>query len=54
MDHLLNIVKELKNSEIANLKHSYGNESDKVSFAHDAAYCESKDIVVKTIFGQQI
>ena len=35
--------------EISNLKHLYRNEPDKACFAHDAAYCDSKDSAKRTI-----
>ena len=35
--------------ETGNFKHLYRNESDKVCYAHDAAYSESKDLAKKTI-----
>ena len=35
--------------EIGNLKHLYRNELDKVCFAHDAAYSDSKDLAKRAI-----
>ena len=35
--------------ETSNLNYLYRNELDKACFAHDAAYCESKDLAKKTI-----
>ena len=35
--------------ETGNLKDLYGNELDKVSFAHDALYSDSKDLAKRTI-----
>ena len=35
--------------ETGKLKHLYRNEIDKACFAHDAAYCDSKDLVKRTI-----
>ena len=35
--------------ETGNLKDLYRNELDKVSFAHDAAYSDSKDLAKRTI-----
>ena len=50
MEHLLNIVKELKKTkETRNSKNIYRNELDKACFAHDATYSESKDLVKRTI-----
>ena len=50
MEHLLNIVKELKRTrETLNSKNLYRNELDKACFAHDATYSESKDLVKRTI-----
>ena len=42
--HLLNIVKEFKTLKTCNLKHLYRNELDKACFAHNAAYCDNKDL----------
>ena len=50
VEHLLNIVKELKKTkETRNSKNIYRNELDKACFAHDATYSESKDLVKRTI-----
>ena len=38
-----------KSREAGNLKHLYGNESDKAYFVHDAAYSDSKDLAKRTI-----
>ena len=35
--------------ETGNLKHLYRNELNKAYFAHDAAYCDSKDLAKRTI-----
>ena len=35
--------------EKGNLKHLHKNELDKVSFAHDAAYLESKDLTKRAL-----
>ena len=35
--------------EIGHLKHLYRNELDKVCFAHDAAYSDSKDLTKRAI-----
>ena len=35
--------------ETSNLRHLYRNELDKTSFAHDAAYFDSKDLPKRTI-----
>ena len=35
--------------ETGNLKDLYRNELDKVSFAHDAVYSDSKDLAKRTI-----
>ena len=35
--------------ETGNLKHLYRNELNKVCFAHDAAYFDSKDLATRTI-----
>ena len=42
VDHLLNIVKELKNLKTSNLKCLYRNEVDKACFAHDTGYSDNK------------
>ena len=40
----------MKNFKLtSDLKHIYKNELDKVCFAHDAAYCDSKDFAKRTI-----
>ena len=45
VEHLLKIVKELKNSEKkGNLKHLYRNELGKAVLAHDDAYSDSIDL----------
>ena len=45
VEHLLKIVKELKNSEKkGNLKHLYRNELGKAGLAHDDAYSDSIDL----------
>ena len=50
MDHLLNIVKELKKlRETDNLKYLYRNELGKACFALDAAYSDSKDLAKRII-----
>ena len=38
-----------KFTETDNLKHLHRNESGKAGFAHDAAYCDSKDLTRRTI-----
>ena len=38
-----------KSRETGNLKHLYRNELNKACFAHDAAYCDSKDLAKRTI-----
>ena len=46
-DCLLNIVQGFKNSKehmILNIRCIYKNEPEKVCFAHDAAYTNSKDL----------
>ena len=50
MEHLLKIAKGLKKIiETDSLKHSYRNELDKACFAHDSAYCGSKDFAKRII-----
>ena len=50
VDHLLNIVKELKKFRgTGSLKHLYRNELDKACFANDAAYSDSKDLTKRII-----
>ena len=50
VDHLLNIVKELKNlRETGNLKNLYKNELDQACFAHDVSCSDSKDLAKRTI-----
>ena len=45
VEHLLKIVKELKNSEKkGKLKHLYRNELGKAGLAHDDAYSDSIDL----------
>ena len=50
-DHLLNINTEfkcLKKPEIST-NYIYKNELDKVCFAHDSAYSDSKDLTERTV-----
>ena len=50
MNHLLNIVKELKKlREAGNLKHLYSNKLDNACFAHDTAYSDSIGLAKRTI-----
>ena len=43
-------MKELKNfGDIGNLKHLQRNELEKVPFAHDGAYSDSKELAKRTI-----
>ena len=35
--------------ETGNLKHLYRNELDKACFHHEAAYCDSKDLVKRAV-----
>ena len=50
MENLLKIAKGLKKIiETDSLKHSYRNELDKACFAHDSAYCGSKDFAKRII-----
>ena len=41
--------KNQKFRETGNLKYLYRSELDKSCFAHDAAYCDSKDLAKGTI-----
>ena len=38
--------------ETGNLKYLYGNEFNKIYFAHDSAYFDSKDLAKRTISGK--
>ena len=38
-----------KFNETGNLKHLYTNELDKVCFAYDTVYCDSKDLAKRTV-----
>ena len=49
-DHLLKHHERNQNlRETGNLKHLYRNKLDKVCFAHDAMYSDSKDLTQRTI-----
>ena len=49
-DHLLKHHERNQNlRETGNLKHLYRNKLDKVCFAHDAVYSDSKDLTQRTI-----
>ena len=42
-------MKIQKFTQTENLKYLYRNELDKACLAHDAAYCNSKDVAKRTI-----
>ena len=49
-DHLLKHHERNQNlRKTGNLKHLYRNKLDKVCFAHDAMYSDSKDLTQRTI-----
>ena len=48
----LRCEKTPKFRETGNLKHLCGNEFNKVYFAHDSAYSDSKDLAMRTISGK--
>ena len=50
VDHLPNIVKELKNlEEQLHRKHLYRNDLDRFFFPHNAGYSDSKYLANRTI-----